>query len=69
MLKKLSTSDLDFLEELLFPENKFSCGKIVNFTEKSGFIKNPDYPYDYKVPIFCQWNIVGSRPNQIITIR
>lgn len=70
MLNKFSLLDENtFIEESLFPENDFRCGSIVNLTTKYGFVKNPHYPNSYKVPIVCQWNIIGTSPDEIITIR
>ncbi|KAH7642193.1 Low-density lipoprotein receptor- protein 12 [Dermatophagoides farinae] len=69
MLNKFSLLDENtFIEESLFPENDFRCGSIVNLTTKYGFVKNPHYPNSYKVPIVCQWNIIGTSPDEIITI-
>ncbi|UXI19339.1 N-alpha-acetyltransferase 15 [Sarcoptes scabiei] len=55
------------IEEILFPENKFNCDVVVNLTDKFGFIKSPSYPNRYRVPCFCQWNIIGNE-DEIITI-
>lgn len=56
------------MEELIFPENKFKCEETLNLTEKTGFIKSPNYPKGYRVPLHCHWNILGN-PGEIITIR
>ncbi len=69
LIKRLESpsSNLDFME-LLFPESHFNCEGVVNFTQKRGFIKSPNYPNGYTVPLFCRWNIVGA-VDEIITIR